>query len=238
MHEFDKVELFAYATPEGALDAQADILRRAESMLQELELPYRVLDLCAGDLGGLVGADVRPGGLRARRRSLARGVLGQLVPRLPGPAGQRALPPGRGGGPLQLVHTVNGSALAWPRIWAALVETGRQEDGTVHAARGAGAVSRRRAADQGAVSGVSGPSVGGVRGDSGRFGYDRMLEAIAAESRRLRRRRGAARTWMRRVPSCPKWSVRDLAHHIGEVQWYWGRERARAATPTRARAAT
>ena len=52
VHEFDKVELFAYATPEGALDAQADILRRAESMLQELELPYRVLDLCCGDLGG------------------------------------------------------------------------------------------------------------------------------------------------------------------------------------------
>jgi len=35
------------------------------------------------------------------------------------------------GGPLQLVHTVNGSALAWPRIWAALVENGRQEDGSV-----------------------------------------------------------------------------------------------------------
>jgi seryl-tRNA synthetase len=32
---------------------------------------------------------------------------------------------------LQLVHTVNGSALAWPRIWAALVENGRQPDGTV-----------------------------------------------------------------------------------------------------------
>jgi seryl-tRNA synthetase len=37
---------------------------------------------------------------------------------------------GGGGGP-QFVHTVNGSALAWPRIWAALVETGRQADGTV-----------------------------------------------------------------------------------------------------------
>ncbi len=38
--------------------------------------------------------------------------------------------PAEGGGP-KLVHTVNGSALAWPRIWAALVETGRQDDGTV-----------------------------------------------------------------------------------------------------------
>ena len=52
VHEFDKVELFAYTTPEGALEAQADILQRAESMLQELELSYRVLDLCCGDLGG------------------------------------------------------------------------------------------------------------------------------------------------------------------------------------------
>ena len=52
MHEFDKVELFAYTTPEQALDAQADILRRAESLLQELGLRYRVLDLCTGDLGG------------------------------------------------------------------------------------------------------------------------------------------------------------------------------------------
>ena len=42
VHEFDKVELFAYTTPEQALDAQADILQRAEAMLQELGLRYRV----------------------------------------------------------------------------------------------------------------------------------------------------------------------------------------------------
>src|SRR3984957_10391408 len=52
VHEFDKVELFAYTTPDQALDALADILTRAESMLQELELRYRVMDLCTGDLGG------------------------------------------------------------------------------------------------------------------------------------------------------------------------------------------
>jgi seryl-tRNA synthetase len=52
VHEFDKVELFAYTTPDQALEAQADILQRAESMLQELALRYRVMDLCTGDLGG------------------------------------------------------------------------------------------------------------------------------------------------------------------------------------------
>ncbi len=50
-HEFDKVELFAYCTPDQAADVHADILSRAESLLADLGLPYRVLDLCTGDLG-------------------------------------------------------------------------------------------------------------------------------------------------------------------------------------------
>src|SRR3974377_1490272 len=52
VHEFDKVELFAYTTPEQAPAVHADIAARAESMLRELGFTYRVLDLCAGDLGG------------------------------------------------------------------------------------------------------------------------------------------------------------------------------------------
>jgi seryl-tRNA synthetase len=51
VHEFDKVELFAYCLPEQAPAAHADILARAEGLLQKLGLTYRVLDLCAGDLG-------------------------------------------------------------------------------------------------------------------------------------------------------------------------------------------
>ncbi len=87
------------------------------------------------------------------------------------------------------------------------------------------------------MSDVGGPPVGNVQGDSGRFGYERMLEAIAAESRRLAD--AAARSDLDvRVPSCPKWTVRDLAHHIGEVQWYWGQNVHVPATPTRAPAAT
>src|ERR1700691_1364957 len=49
VHEFEKVELFAYCTPAQADDAHADILRRAEELLQELGLPYRLLNLCTGD---------------------------------------------------------------------------------------------------------------------------------------------------------------------------------------------
>ncbi len=130
VHEFDKVELFAYATPETALDAQADILARAESLLQELELPYRVLDLCCGDLGG---SSARTFDLEAYAPGVDRWLEVSSVSWFRDYQARRANVRYRpaAGGPLQLVHTVNGSALAWPRIWAALVENGRQADGTV-----------------------------------------------------------------------------------------------------------
>jgi seryl-tRNA synthetase len=130
VHEFDKVELFAYATPDGALDAQADILRRAESMLQELELRYRVLDLCTGDLGG---SSARTFDLEAYSPGVDRWLEVSSVSWFRDYQARRANVRFRpaGGGQPQLVHTVNGSALAWPRMWAALVENGRQEDGTV-----------------------------------------------------------------------------------------------------------
>ena len=130
VHEFDKVELFAYATPETALDAQADILQRAESMLQDLELPYRVLDLCTGDLGG---SSARTFDLEAYAPGVDRWLEVSSVSWFRDYQARRANVRYRpaGGGAPQLVHTVNGSALAWPRIWAALVENGRQADGTV-----------------------------------------------------------------------------------------------------------
>ena len=51
VHEFDKVELFAYCAPDQHEEAFADILARAEALLRELGLTYRLLDLCCGDLG-------------------------------------------------------------------------------------------------------------------------------------------------------------------------------------------
>ena len=130
VHEFDKVELFAYATPDGALAAQDDILRRAEAMLQDLELPYRVLDLCVGDLGG---SSARTFDLEVYSPGVDRWLEVSSVSWFRDYQARRANVRYRpsGGGPLQLVHTVNGSALAWPRMWAALMESGRQPDGTV-----------------------------------------------------------------------------------------------------------
>jgi seryl-tRNA synthetase len=130
VHEFEKVELFAYTTPDQALEAQADILARAESLLQELGLRYRVLDLCTGDLGG---SSARTFDLEAYSPGVDQWLEVSSVSWFRDYQARRANVRYRpaGGGPPQLVHTVNGSALAWARIWAALVESGRQEDGTV-----------------------------------------------------------------------------------------------------------
>ena len=130
VHEFDKVELFAYTTPDQALEAQADILRRAEALLQELELRYRVMDLCTGDLGG---PSARTFDLEVYSPGVDKWLEVSSTSWYRDYQARRAQVRYRpvGGGPLQLVHTVNGSALAWPRIWAALMENGRQPDGTV-----------------------------------------------------------------------------------------------------------
>jgi seryl-tRNA synthetase len=130
VHEFDKVELFAYTTPEQALGAQADILQRAESLLRELELRYRVMDLCTGDLSG---ASARTFDLEVYSSGVDRWLEVSSTSWYRDYQARRAQVRYRpaGGGAPQLVHTVNGSALAWPRIWAALIENGRQEDGTV-----------------------------------------------------------------------------------------------------------
>ena len=130
VHEFDKVELFAYTTPDQALDAQADILRRAESHAAGARVALPGHGPVHRRPGWSVGPHLRPRGvspgvdkwLEVSSTSWFRDYQARRA--------QVRYRPAAGGAP-QLVHTVNGSALAWPRIWAALVENGRQEDGTV-----------------------------------------------------------------------------------------------------------
>ena len=128
VHEFDKVELFAYCTPEQAPAAHADILARAENLLHLLGLPYRVLDLCAGDLGT---SSARTVDLEVFSPGVDRWLEVSSVSWFRDFQARRANVRYRSENGTQFVHTVNGSALAWARIWAALVEINRQEDGSV-----------------------------------------------------------------------------------------------------------
>jgi seryl-tRNA synthetase len=129
VHEFDKVELFAYCAPAQADEAHADILRRAEGILQALGLTYRVLDLCAGDLGTASAYTVD---LEVFSPGVDRWLEVSSVSWFRDFQARRANVRYRtSDGSTAFVHTVNGSALAWARIWAALAETYRQADGSV-----------------------------------------------------------------------------------------------------------
>ncbi len=130
VHEFDKVELVAYVAPDGAKAAFEDILSRAEALLRGLGLTYRVLDLCTGDIGNsskrTMDLEVFSPGCDRWLEVSSVSWFGDYQARR---ANIRYRP--TGGGQPQFVHTLNGSALAWPRIWAALIEQGRQLDGSV-----------------------------------------------------------------------------------------------------------
>ncbi len=130
VHEFDKVELFAFATPDQAPALFAEMVSRAERVLVALGLRYRVLDLCAGDMGP---SATRTFDLEVYSPGVDQWLEVSSVSWCTDYQARRAnirYRPKGGGGPV-LVHTLNGSALAWARIWAALVETGRQADGSV-----------------------------------------------------------------------------------------------------------
>ncbi|HZU74510.1 MAG TPA: serine--tRNA ligase [Acidimicrobiales bacterium] len=130
VHEFDKVEILAYATAEQAAEVHADLLARAERLLQELELAYRVVDLCAGDLGQ---SSSRTFDLEAYAPGCGMWLEVSSVSWFTDYQARRANVRYRpvGGEGTAFVHTLNGSALAWPRVWAALVESHRRPDGTV-----------------------------------------------------------------------------------------------------------
>jgi seryl-tRNA synthetase len=129
VHEFDKVELLAYATPAQAAEVHADILARAEGILGALGLAYRVVDLCAGDIGS---SAARTFDLEVYAPGCDQWLEASSVSWFADYQARRANIRYRSeGGGTAIAHTLNGSGLAVPRVWAALVETYRQPDGSV-----------------------------------------------------------------------------------------------------------
>jgi len=135
VHEFDKVELFAYATPEQAPAMLDEILGRAEALISSLGLAYRILDICTGDMGQShhrsFDIEVYAPGVDQWLEVSSVSWFSDYQARR---ANIRYRPLDDDGKPrkgTEMVHTLNGSALAVPRVWAALIETYRQPDGSV-----------------------------------------------------------------------------------------------------------
>ncbi len=129
-HQFDKVELVKFTTPETSDQELESLLADAEEVLQLLELPYRVVTLCSGDLGfsATKTYDIEvwlPGQDTYREISSCSNFLDFQARR----AGIRYRPEGEKKS--RLVHTLNGSGLAVGRTLLAILENYQQEDGTV-----------------------------------------------------------------------------------------------------------
>lgn len=128
-HEFDKVEVFAYATPEQAPAELEALVARAEAGIADLGLAYRVIEICTGDMGQSHhrSFDIEvyaPGTDQWLEVSSVSWFADYQARR-----GNIRYRPGGGG--TAMVHTLNGSALAVPRVWAAIVETYHRADGGI-----------------------------------------------------------------------------------------------------------
>jgi seryl-tRNA synthetase len=129
-HQFQKVELVKFALPDNSYDELESLTRDAEAVLQRLDLPYRVVALCTGDLGfsSAKTYDLEvwiPSSQEYKEISSCSNFESFQARR----ANLRFR---RGkGGKTELLHTLNGSGLAVGRTWLAVLENYQQEDGSV-----------------------------------------------------------------------------------------------------------
>jgi len=129
-HQFEKVELITICRPEDWQDEHEHMVRSAELVLETLDLPYRKLLLCAGDMGATVrktfDLEVWLPGQGAYREISSVSWCGDYQARR---MNARYRPQGQKG--TAFVHTLNGSGLAVGRTLVAVLENGQQEDGSV-----------------------------------------------------------------------------------------------------------
>jgi seryl-tRNA synthetase len=131
VHQFDKVEMFSFVTPEESLGEHERLLAIEESILGELSIPYRVVAIAVGDLGASAAKkyDLEawlPGQGRYRELTSCSNTTDFQARRLD----IRFRPAGEGGRP-ETLHTLNGTAVAVGRTIIALLENGQQDDGSV-----------------------------------------------------------------------------------------------------------
>ncbi|HOF87917.1 MAG TPA: serine--tRNA ligase [Armatimonadota bacterium] len=129
-HQFDKVEMYKFTTPETAMDELESLVADAEAVLQRLGLPYRVVLLCAGDMGfsavKTYDLEVWMPGMGKYVEISSCSNCGDFQARRGGIRFRR-----EPGGKPELLHTLNGSGLAIGRTWAAIAENYQQADGTI-----------------------------------------------------------------------------------------------------------
>ena len=129
VHQFDKVEMFSFCDPEKSKEEHEYLLSLEEEILNDLEIPYRVVDVCSGDLGASAAKkyDIEawiPSQNNYREVTSCSNTTDYQARRLNIRTKKDK--------EVSLIHTLNGTALAVGRILIALIENNQQEDGTVN----------------------------------------------------------------------------------------------------------
>ncbi len=129
-HEFDKVEIFALALAEQAPELLVELRDRAERLISGLGLPYRIIEICTGDFGQShhrsFDIEVYAPGCDTWLEVSSVSWFSDYQARRADIRVKRGTQKGT-----EFAHTLNGSALAVPRVWAAILENFREEDGSV-----------------------------------------------------------------------------------------------------------
>jgi seryl-tRNA synthetase len=126
LHQFDKVEIVQIRKPEESYQALEDMSQYVQSLLQKLELPYRVLRLCGGDMGF---ASALTYDMEVWSAAQQRWLEVSSVSNFETFQSNRLKLRHRVEGKTQLLHTLNGSALALPRILASILENNQTPEG-------------------------------------------------------------------------------------------------------------
>jgi seryl-tRNA synthetase len=129
VHQFDKLEMFSFVEPDASLEEHERLLGIEEEIMQELGIPYRVVNIGVGDLGASAAKKYDceawlPGQERYRELTSTSNTTDFQARRL-----QIRYRPAEGARP-EIVHTLNGTAVTW-RHMIALLENGQREDGSV-----------------------------------------------------------------------------------------------------------
>ena len=130
LHQFDKVELVHFVKPEDSYQALEDLREHAEGLLRKLELPYRRLLMCTGDMGF---TQTKKYDLEVWSAAQERWLEVSSISNFESFQARRMMIRYRADGERKprIIHTLNGSGLALPRIVAALLENHQQADGSI-----------------------------------------------------------------------------------------------------------
>jgi seryl-tRNA synthetase len=130
-HQFNKIEQFIFCTPEQSWQMHEELARNAEELLQKLELPYRMVNVCTGDIGTVAAKkydfEAWMPAQSAYREVISCSNCTDYQARRLGIRYREK----EGAPPKGFVHTLNSTAIATGRTIVAILENNQQEDGTI-----------------------------------------------------------------------------------------------------------